>query len=76
VEVKMNKGTAFLAVIVVAIAVAYGSFNWSSDSENAAQANQEVSLQDGGTIELTTEEAALSAGPEEKKVVLTDLGMY
>jgi ferric-dicitrate binding protein FerR (iron transport regulator) len=72
----MKKGTAFLAVIVVAIAIAYGSFNWGSDSERAAKANQEVSLQDGGTIELTAEEAALSAGPGEKKVVLTDLGMF
>jgi copper chaperone CopZ len=72
----MKKGFAFMAVIIVAIAVAYISFNWKSDTENAAQANQEVALQDGGTIELTKDEASLTAAPGEKKVIITDIGMF
>jgi ferric-dicitrate binding protein FerR (iron transport regulator) len=72
----MKKGIAFMAVIIVAIAVAYGSFNWKSDTENAAQANQDVALQDGGTIKLTEDEAALTAASGEKKVVITDIGMF
>jgi ferric-dicitrate binding protein FerR (iron transport regulator) len=72
----MKKGFAFMAVIIVAIAVAYGSFNWKSDTENDAQANQDVALQDGGTIKLTEDEAALTAASGEKKVVITDIGMF
>jgi ferric-dicitrate binding protein FerR (iron transport regulator) len=73
---RMKKGLAFLAVVIVVIAVGYTSINWNSDTQSSTQANQDVSLRDGETIKLTAEEAALTAGQGEKKVILTDLGMF
>jgi ferric-dicitrate binding protein FerR (iron transport regulator) len=72
----MKKILAFLALAIVIALVAYTSIDWQSDTDNAAQANQNVPLKSGGTIQLTAEENALTAGPGEKKIVLTDLGMY
>jgi ABC-type enterochelin transport system substrate-binding protein len=72
----MKKGIAFLAVAIIAVAVAYTSISWNSDQESADQANQEVPVEGGEVLQLTEQEASLSANPGEKKVVITDLGMF
>jgi hypothetical protein len=72
----MKKGLAFLAVFIIVIAVGYTSINWNSDTQNTSQTNQDVSLKDGEIIKLTAEENAPTANLGEKKVILTDLGMF
>jgi ABC-type microcin C transport system permease subunit YejE len=73
---QTKKGLAFLIFFIVAFVIGYTSLNWESDKENVAQAAQEVSLTNGEKMKLTAEENSLQAGLTEKKVVLTDLGMY
>jgi ABC-type enterochelin transport system substrate-binding protein len=72
----MKKGLAFLAIIIVLIAIGYTSMNGDSKTNHASQANQEVTLKNGEKMKLTAEESALKPAQGEQKVVITDLGMY
>jgi hypothetical protein len=72
----MKKGLAFLTVATIAIAVAYTSVNWNSNQESMDRVDQDVSDAGGETLQLTEQEASLTANPGEKKVIITDLGMF
>jgi hypothetical protein len=72
----MKKGFSFLAVAIISVAVAYSSINWNSDQESVDEVNQDVSDEGGGTFQLSGQESALTANPGEKKVVITNLGMF
>jgi hypothetical protein len=72
----MKKGFSFLVIAIIAVAVVYTSVNWNSDQESVNEVNQGGSDDSGGTLQLTEQEASLTANPGEKKVVITDLGMF
>lgn len=72
----MRKFVAFFAITIVLGAVAYTSMDWNGGKGKEVQTKQQVELAGGGTMELTGEESSLKAGPGEKEVVLTDLGMF
>jgi copper chaperone CopZ len=69
----MKKGFAILALFIVAVVITYNAFDWRNIVDNTSKAM--VSLVNGTTIELNAEEAALPVAPQERKVVISDLGM-
>lgn len=70
----MKKIVALTSFFIVAVAIGYSSINWDSDNEAAGTEN--VTLSNGNQMALNQKEAALSANPGEKKVVLTGLGLF
>jgi heme/copper-type cytochrome/quinol oxidase subunit 2 len=75
----MRKIVAIFTVVTTVIiigAIAYTSIDWQSDTDKVTQADKEVPLKNEGTIQLTAQEYELKANLNEKKVILTDLGMY
>jgi hypothetical protein len=66
---------SFFAVVFVSLAVAF-IYLGDSGPKNQGEASHEVSTKNGETLFLTSKEKALSPNQGEKKIVLTDLGMF
>jgi copper chaperone CopZ len=63
----VKKWLAFIVLITITLAFAYGAIDWKGLVLGDTESGQDT--------ELTEEEAALTANGEEKKVVISGLGM-
>jgi preprotein translocase subunit YajC len=67
----LKTGIFILGIIVIAVAV----FFTLNKQEKSNSESVEVELANGESIQLTKEEVSLIPNKDEKKVILTDLGM-
>ncbi len=72
----MKKVIAFLGLAVVVAIIGFSSGIWGNKQDGSTHAQHQVALTNGGSIALNHEEMMLPVRTGEKKVVLSDLGMY
>jgi hypothetical protein len=69
----LKSGLLILGIVVIAVTV---FFTLNRDKQEQSKADLvEIEIADGESIQLTKEEALLIPNEDEKKVILTDLGM-
>jgi hypothetical protein len=71
----MKKILSFFVIMFVGLGLAF-VFLGDSEQKNQDEVAHKVSTKNGETLFLTSEELALSRNQGEKKIVLTDLGMF